>query len=102
MGYLLLVGVVLDDNGYRDLSDNLKYIDDALMFNGETLFSTRVSVCYVLKRLGIIKNFDSKLFRFLRFPEGVFEDLSYSDILSNKYETLIYAGIYIYIFYVVY
>jgi hypothetical protein len=51
MGYLLLVGVVLDDNGYRDLSDNLKYIDDALMFNGETLFSTRVSVCYVLKRL---------------------------------------------------
>jgi len=94
MGYLLLVGIVLDDNGYMNLSDNLKYIDDALMFNGETLFSTRVSVCYVLKHLGMIKNFDSKLFRFLRFPEGIFEDLSYSDILSNKCETLIYAGIY--------
>lgn len=94
MGYLLLVGIVLDDNGYRDLSDNLKYIDDALMFNGETLFSTRVSVCYVLKSLGMIKNFDSKLFRFLRFPEGVFEDWNQSDVLSNKCETIIYAGIY--------
>lgn len=95
MGYLLLVGIVLDDDdGYRDLSDNLKYIDGAFMFNCETLFSTRVSVCYVLKRLGMIKNFDSKLFRFLRFPEGVFEDLSYSDILSNKCETIIYAGMY--------
>ena len=93
MGYLLLVGIVLDDNGYRDLSDNLKYIDGALMFNGETLFSTHVSVCNVLKHLGIIKNFDSKLFRFLRFPEGVFEDLSYSDILSNNGETIIYARI---------